>query len=97
MAKARSSGMRALPANVKSALAKGLVGASLEKYGKVLVFPIGVPVDDWVVSVLPKSPRDARTILDQFNQRPGMRYEVFPYGIIDPEIGRIDLKFTAGR
>jgi hypothetical protein len=97
MAKAKSDGVRGLPANVKAALAKNLVGASLETYGKVFLFPIGVPVDDWVVSVLPKSPRDARTILDQLNLRPGTRYEVFPYGIINPEIGRIDVRFTAGR
>jgi hypothetical protein len=95
--KATAVAVRSLPANVKAAVAKGLVGASLEKYGKVFLFPIGVPVDDWVVSVLPKTPRDARTILDQLNLRPGTRYEVFPYGIIDPEIGRIDVRFTPGR
>jgi hypothetical protein len=27
------------------------------------------------------------------NLRPGTRYEVFPYGIIDPEIDRIDVRF----
>ena len=97
MAKATGDGLRGLPAEVKAALAKGLVGASLEKYGRVRVFPLGIPVEDWMISVLPKSPADARTILDQFTRRPGLRYEVFPYGIINPEIGRIDLRFTAGR
>jgi hypothetical protein len=92
MAKTMSDGLRGMPANVKAALAKGLVGANLEKYGRVRAFPLGMPVEEWVISVLPKTAGDAKTILDQFTRQPGLRYEVFPYGIINPEIGRIDLR-----
>jgi hypothetical protein len=87
-----ASTVRQLPKEAKALIAKGLVGSSLEKLGKVRVFPLGIPVDEWVVSVLPKTALDAKKIIDALVARPGLgRFEVFPYGIINPEIGRIDV------
>ena len=89
--------VRGLPTSVKSAVAKGLVGANLENLGRVRPFPLGTPADDWVVSVLPKSASDAKKILSGLSGNHAIQYEVFPYGIINPEIGRIDIRFNAGR
>lgn len=92
-AKRAAALLKGLPSDAKAAIAKNLVGSSLEKFGKVRVFPRGIPFpDEWVISVLPNSPASAKRILDSLTARPGLgRYEVFPYGIINPEIGRIDI------
>ena len=44
--------LRALPIEAKALIAKALVGSSLEKLGKVRVFPKGIPYpDEWIISV----------------------------------------------
>lgn len=85
--------LKGLPAEAKAAVAKQLVGSSLEKLGKVRVFPKGIPFpDEWVISVLPSSQANAKRIIDALVARPGRaHFEVFPYGIVNPEIGRIDV------
>ena len=92
-----SAALRALPPAAKALLAKGLVGTSLEKFGRVRYFPKGIPYpEEWVISVLPSSPANSRRIIDALVNRPGLaRFEVFPYGIINPEIGRIDIGVPA--
>jgi hypothetical protein len=89
--------LKSLPTEAKALIAKGLVGSSLEKFGKVRVFPKGIPYpDEWVVSVLPSSPANGRRIIEALVNRPSLaRFEVFPYGIINPEIGRIDIGIPA--
>src|SRR5450631_1097882 len=82
-----------IPSEVKAAIARQLIGGSLEKLGSVRVFPKGTPVpDEWAISVLPSSPANAKAIIAALVARPGFsRWEVFPYGIVNPEIGRIDI------
>ena len=94
-----AAALKGLPGEAKAAIAKQLVGGSLEKHGKVRVFPRGIPYpDEWVISVLPSSATSAKRIIDALTARPGLgRYEVFPYGIINPEIGRIDIGITSRR
>ena len=59
----------------------------LNRRAKGIPFP-----DEWVISVLPSSGASAKRIVDALTARPGLgRFEVFPYGIINPEIGRIDI------
>lgn len=91
--KGAAAALRGIPTEVKVAIAKQLVGGALEELGKVRVFPKGIPFpDQWVVSVLPNSPANAKRIIDALTARPGMgHFEVFPYGIVNPEIGRIDI------
>ena len=96
MAKIRA-GIRGLPPLAKAAIAKQLIGTRLEKFGKIRVFPIGIPADEWIVSVLPSSDANAKRIIDGLLARGLNRFEVFPYGIINPEIGRIDVTVNAGR
>jgi hypothetical protein len=98
MATARASAaLRALPTEAKALIAKGLVGGSLEKLGKVRVFPKGIPYpDEWVISVLPSSGTNAKRIIEALVAgRTLARFEVFPYGIINPEIARIDIGIPA--
>ena len=88
--------LKGFPADAKGAIAKQLVGSKLEKLGKIRVFPkgLGFP-DEWVVSVLPTSQANAKRIIDALVSRPGRaHFEVFPYGIVKPEIGRIDVSIT---
>ena len=89
----KSTALKGIPSEAKAAVASKLVGSNLEKHGKVRVFPKGIPFpDEWVISVLPSSPASAKQILDGLTAKPGWgRFEVFPYGIINPEIGRIDI------
>lgn len=96
-AKRVSAALRQLPKDAKAAIAKQLVGGSLEKFGKVRVFPKGIPYpDEWVISVLPHSQTSAKRIIDALIARRGLtHFEVFPYGIVNPEIGRIDIGFTS--
>jgi len=88
-----ATALRGIPSEAKAAIARELVGGSLEKYGRVRVFPKGIPnPEQWVVSVLPSSAANARRIIDALIQQPNLRqFEVFPYGIINPEIARIDI------
>ncbi len=88
--------LRSMPKEAKAAIAEGLVGKSLEDLGKVRVFPKGIPFpDEWVISVLPNSIESAKAIVDGLTAKPAWgRFEVFPYGIIRPEIGRIDISLT---
>ena len=92
-----SAALKALPGDAKAAIASKLVGGSLEDLGKVRVYPKGIPFpDEWVISVLPSSPASAKRIVDALTAKPGLgRFEVFPYGIINPEIGRIDIGIAA--
>ena len=94
-----TDGLRGVPTEVKAAIAKQLVGGSLEELGKVRVFPKGIPrPDQWVISVLPNSKTNAKTIVDALSARAGhWQFEVFPYGIINPEIGRIDIGVPSGK
>jgi len=96
--KGTAAALKGIPSDVKAAIAKQLVGSNLENLGKVRLFPKGIPYpDQWVISVLPNSPQNAKLIVDALTERPGRQhFEVFPYGIIDPEIGRIDIGFTPG-
>ena len=89
--------LKGLPTEAKAAIAKQLIGSSLEKLGKVRVFPKGIPYpDEWVVSVLPSSQANAKRIIDALVSRPARaQFEVFPYGIVNPEIGRIDVSIAA--
>lgn len=82
-----------IPSDVKAAIARQLIGTSLEKLGRVRVFPLGIPFpEEWGISVLPSSSANAKRLIDALVARPGIsRWEVFPYGIINPEIGRIDI------
>ena len=91
-----AAALRGIPREAKAAIAKQLVGTTLEKFGKVRVFPKGIPFpDQWVISVLPTSSANAKRIIDALTARPGIgNFEVFPYGIINPEIGRIDIGIT---
>jgi hypothetical protein len=88
-----SAVLKGLPKESTAALAKQLAGADLAKIGKVRVFPLGIPYpNEWVVSVLPHTGEDAKKLIDLLAKKPGdMRWEVFPYGIVNPEIGRIDI------
>jgi len=88
-----ASALSGIPADVKAAIARQLIGSSLEKLGSVRVFPLGIPFpEEWAVSVLPSSQANAKRLIDALIARPGIsRWEVFPYGIINPEIGRIDI------
>jgi hypothetical protein len=92
-----SSALRALSPEAKALIAKGLVGSSLERFGKVRVFPKGIPYpEEWVISVLPNSAASGKRIIDALvNSRSLARFEVFPYGIINPEIARIDIGIPA--
>ena len=92
-----SAALKALPTEAKVLIAKGLVGNSLEKLGKVRVFPKGIPYpDEWVISVLPSSSANGKRIIDALvNSRLMARFEVFPYGILNPEIARIDIGVAA--
>jgi hypothetical protein len=85
--------LKGMPKASAAALAKQLANQDLSKIGKVRTFPKGIPhPDQWVISVLPNTPADAKKLIDLLTQRPGQaRWEVFPYGIINPEIGRIDI------
>jgi hypothetical protein len=96
MAKA-SAALKGIPSEAKAALASKLVGGSLEQLGKVRVFPKGIPFpDEWVISVLPSSAANAKRIVDSLVAKPTLgRFEVFPYGIINPEIGRIEIGIAA--
>jgi len=71
--------LRALPAEAKALIVKNLVGSSLEKLGKVRVFPKGIPYpDEWVISVLPSTPANGKRIIDALvNQASLARFEVF--------------------
>ena len=93
MAKGLSAALKGVPTNAKAAIAKQLVGQSLERLGKVRVFPKGIPFpEEWVVSVLPNNAASAKRIIDGLVGRPSLAtFEVFPYGILNPEIGRIDI------
>jgi hypothetical protein len=98
MARAKAAGaLRSLPTEAKALVVKSLIGSSLERLGKVRVFPKGIPYpDEWVISVLPSTPANGKRIIDALVNRPGLaRFEVFPYGIINPEIGRIDIGIPA--
>ncbi len=88
-----AAALRGIPSDVKAAIAKQLIGTSLEKLGRVRVFPKGIPFpDEWSVSILPSSPANAKRIIDALTARPGLgHFEVFPYGIVNPEIGRIEI------
>jgi hypothetical protein len=94
-----SAALRALPAETKAMIAKGLVGGSLEKFGKVRPFPKGTPYpDEWVISVLPSSAANGKRLVELLvNSSALSRFEVFPYGITNPEIARIDIGIPAGR
>ena len=85
--------LKQLPKGSAAALGKQLAGNDISKLGRIRVFPKGIPwPDEWVVSVLPSSAGNARKLIELLVARPGQaRFEVFPYGIIDPEIGRIDI------
>ena len=85
--------LRHLPKEMITAYGREVAGG-LVGLGKVRVFPIGIPYpDEWVISVLPHTQRDAKKLIDALVDRPGRaRFEVFPYGIINPEIGRIDIR-----
>ncbi|MFO1054309.1 MAG: hypothetical protein U1F36_18985 [Planctomycetota bacterium] len=98
MAAARTAkSLKRIPTSVKSMIAKQLVGSNLERLGRVRPFPLGIPTDEWVISVLPKSAADAKRLIDALTARPGIgRFEVFPYGIVNPEIGRIDITMRVG-
>lgn len=98
MARGKSAGaLRALPADAKALIVKGLVGSSLERLGKVRVFPKGIPYpDEWVISVLPSTAANGKRIIDALVSGATLaRFEVFPYGIINPEIARIDIGIPA--
>ena len=92
-----AAALRGIPSEAKAMLAKQLVGTSLEKLGRVRVFPKGIPfADEWVISVLPSSSANAKRIIDALTAQSGLaRFEVFPYGIVNPEIGRIDIGVMA--
>lgn len=98
MARGLAAALKGVPSNAKAAIAKQLVGQNLEKLGRIRVFPKGIPVpDEWVISVLPNSVTSAKRIIDGLVSRPSRaRFEVFPYGIINPEIGRIDIGIGPG-
>ena len=85
--------LKQLPKESAASLGKQLAGNDISKLGRIRVFPKGIPwPDEWVVSVLPSSAGNARKLIELLVARPGQaRFEVFPYGIIDPEIGRIDI------
>jgi hypothetical protein len=85
--------LKQLPKGSATVLARQLAGADISKLGKVRVFPKGIPYpEEWVVSVLPSSAGNARKLIDTLIARPGAAgFEVFPYGIINPEIGRVDI------
>lgn len=89
----KSTALKGIPSAAKAAVASKLVGSNLEQLGRVRIFPKGIPIpDEWVISVLPSSPANAKRILDGLTAKPGWgRFEVFPYGIVNPEIGRIDV------
>lgn len=86
--------LRAMPAESATAIAKQFAGLDLAKVGKVRVFPLGKPApDDWTVSVLPHSSIEAKLVIEHLLRTPGRAtWEVFPYGILNPEIGRIDIR-----
>jgi len=88
-----AAALRGVPARAKAVIAKQLVGQSLEKLGAIRVFPKGIPFpDEWIISVLPSSAGNAKRIIDALVKRPAIgHFEVFPYGIVNPEIGRIDI------
>ena len=92
-----AAALRGIPSEAKAAIAKQLVGSSIEKLGRVRVFPKGIPYpDQWVISVLPHSQASAKRIIDALMARPGIRqFEAFPYGIVNPEIGRIDISIQS--
>lgn len=92
-----SSAVRALSPQAKALIAKGLVGSSLEKFGKVRPFPKGTPYpDEWVISVLPSSAANGKRLIELLvNSRALSRFEVFPYGTLNPEIARIDIGIPA--
>ncbi len=92
-----SNALRALSPQAKALIARGLVGSSLEKFGKVRPFPKGTPYpDEWVISVLPSSAANAKRLVELLvNGRGLSRFEVFPYGITNPEIARIDIGIPA--
>lgn len=95
--KGLSAALRGLPKESAAAFAKQLAGADISKLGRVRVFPKGIPFpEEWIVSVLPASATDAKKLIDMLVARPGQaRFEVFPYGIVNPEIGRIDIGIGA--
>lgn len=88
-----TAALKGLPTTAASAVAKKLAGLELSERGRIHVLTNGIPIDDLTISVLPKSATDAKKIIDALAAKPGVgRFEVFPYGIINPEIGRIDIR-----
>lgn len=85
--------LKGMPKQATAALAKQFAGMDIATFGKIRVFPKGTPYpDEFVISVLPKTPEDAKKLIDALIKRPGSaRWEVFPYGILNPEIARIDI------
>lgn len=92
--KALSTMLKAMPKEAAASLGKQFAGMDVLKLGKVRAFPRGIPFpDEWVVSVIPHDAAGAKRLIDALVARPGRAsFEVFPYGIIDPEIGRIDIR-----
>lgn len=91
-----TASLRGLPKDSAITLARQFAGIDLQKVGKVHVFPYGKPVEEWVISVLPASAAHARQLLDTLISQPNYRkFEVFPYGILNPEIGRVDIRMSA--
>ena len=85
--------LKGLPKQVVAAYGRE-AAAGIGSWGKVRVFPYGTPYpDEWVVSVLPHTANDAKRLIDLLINRGGRaRFEVFPYGILNPEIARIDIR-----
>lgn len=96
--KGLTAALKGMPKETAAALAKQLAGSNLTQLGKVRVFTKGTPVpDEWIISVLPPNAGNAKKLIDTLVARPGRAsFEVFPYGILDPEIGRIDIRIGAG-
>ena len=86
--------LKGMPKEDAEALAKQLAGLDVGSIGKARVFPRGIPFpDQWVLSVLPTNSANARKLIDVLVTKPGhSSFEVFPYGIVNPEIGRIDIR-----
>ncbi len=95
--KTLSASLKGLPRASAAALARQFAGIDLTKIGKVHVHTHGIPVpEEWLVSVLPATPDHARLLVESLIARPNYtRFEVFPYGILNPEIGRIDIRIGA--
>jgi len=91
--KSLASQLKGLPKESAAMLGRQLAGLDIATIGKVRIFPKGIPVpEEWIVSVLPPSQSAAKKLIDTLVANPSQsRFEVFPYGIVDPEIGRIDI------